>query len=73
MSVDTECSLVCEALVREIRDAQRWSAVVEAWEALLRVRQQHQERSEPEIVGLGCAPPVVRQFRCEDGKEVRND
>lgn len=38
-----ECDLVCEALVREIRDAKRWSAVVEAWEALLAVRRQTRE------------------------------
>ena len=31
--------LVCEALVREIRLASRWSAVVEAWKALLHVRR----------------------------------
>ena len=33
-----EESLVCEALVREIRRAQRWSAVMDGWEALLHVR-----------------------------------
>ena len=33
-----EESLVCEALVREIGRAQRWSAVMDGWEALLRVR-----------------------------------
>lgn len=36
--IDTEESLVCEALVREIRDAKRWSAVLEACEALLSVK-----------------------------------
>ncbi len=34
----TESQLIREALVREIRDADRWSAVIEAWEALLTVR-----------------------------------
>ena len=36
-------SLICEALVREIRDAQRWSAVEEAWQALLNVRRMSRE------------------------------
>lgn len=31
--------LICEALVREISIANRWQAVVEAWEALVHVRQ----------------------------------
>lgn len=37
--IDTEASLVREALVREIHEAKRWSAVVEAWQALLKVRE----------------------------------
>ena len=32
-------TLVCEALVREILHANRWSAVEEAWRALLKVRR----------------------------------
>lgn len=47
MSKD-EMELVCEALVREIGSATRWSAVREAWFALLHVRhmwkQIHGER-----------------------------
>lgn len=35
--------LICEALVREIRDASRWSAVVEAWDALLKVRRMSKQ------------------------------
>ena len=31
-------SLIREALVKEIRDASRWSAIVDAWSALLHVR-----------------------------------
>ena len=31
-------SLIREALVKEIRDASRWSAIVDAWMALLHVR-----------------------------------
>ena len=38
--IENEYQLVREALVREIRDAKRWSVVVEAWEALLSVKQQ---------------------------------
>lgn len=38
-----EADLVCEALVREIGNAQRWSAVVEAWEALLHVRRMSRD------------------------------
>lgn len=34
-----ESSLVREALVREIRDADRWMGVMEAWNALLNVRR----------------------------------
>lgn len=32
-------TVICEALVREIGIAQRWQGMVEAWQALLRVRQ----------------------------------
>jgi hypothetical protein len=40
---------VREALVREIRDAERWSAVVEAWEALQAVRRRaRQMKNESE-------------------------
>jgi len=35
--IESEYQLIREALVREIRDAKRWSAVVEAWDALLSV------------------------------------
>lgn len=34
-----ECEAqICEALVREINRARRWSAVIEAWNALTHVR-----------------------------------
>ena len=43
-----DLSLICEALVREISHAQRWSAIEEAWEALLHVRRFVKEmKSEP--------------------------
>ncbi len=45
-----EESLVCEALVREIGRADRWSAVMDAWKALLHVRRMaggmHKEAEE---------------------------
>jgi hypothetical protein len=48
---------VCEALVREIRDAQRWSAVEDACHALLNVRrmagQMEQERTVLTGVQMG--------------------
>ena len=37
--IEKESQLIRESLVREIRDASRWCAVVEAWEALLSVRR----------------------------------
>ena len=43
MTIEQESQLVREALVREIRDASRWSAVSEAWHALLHVRQMSEE------------------------------
>jgi len=36
--IETEYQLIREALVREIRDANRWHTVVDAWSALLSVR-----------------------------------
>ncbi len=38
--IEKESQLIREALVREIRDAERWCAVVEAWEALLSVQRK---------------------------------
>jgi len=42
MSVDfkKEGDLICEALVREMYQSRRWTAIVEAWQALMHVRQQ---------------------------------
>ena len=56
-----EAQLICEALVREIRDAERWSAVVEAWEALLKVRHMARDMErELEHLGAGATqqPPA---------------
>lgn len=52
-----EADLVCEALVREIGRAGRWSAIVEAWEALLTVRhmQRQREREDAHLAGGSCA------------------
>ena len=38
--------LICEALVRQSRDADRWSAVIEAWEALSNVKRMALELGE---------------------------
>ncbi len=37
--LETESSLIQEALVRRIRDADGWQGVKEAWEALLKVQR----------------------------------
>lgn len=39
-NIQTEEDLICEALVREIGRASRWSARVEAWTALLSTRRE---------------------------------
>jgi hypothetical protein len=39
-NIQREEDLICEALVREIGGASRWSARVEAWEALLSTRRE---------------------------------
>ena len=36
--IEKKESLICECLVREIIRAKRWSAVEEAWQAILKVR-----------------------------------
>jgi len=35
--------LVCEALVREIYHATRWSAVMDTWRSLLKVREMQRQ------------------------------
>ena len=49
--VEKEEALICEALVREINNATRWSAVIEAWLALLRVRRMASEMKKEENNG----------------------
>lgn len=39
-------NLVCEAIIREIARASRWSAVMDAWKALLHVRQMQKSLSD---------------------------
>ena len=39
-------TLIREALVREISDAARWSAIEEAWHALLHVRRMAKSMKE---------------------------
>jgi len=59
---DREC-LICEALVREIGRAQRWSAIEEAWSALLHVRQMgenlRQEEENINCVAGGYQSPTT--------------
>ena len=43
MSIKIDMQLVCETLVKEIESAQRWSAVMDAWRALLKVRRMGTE------------------------------
>jgi hypothetical protein len=63
--IQTEEDLICEALVREIGRANRWSARVDAWEALLATRREgeslrqeqkeiKQEQKETYIKHSGC-------------------
>ena len=58
----SEVQLVREALVREIRDATRWVAVVEAWETLLKVirmaKSLQEERNK--FSGTGNATPNTK-------------
>lgn len=51
-----EESLICEALVREIAKANRWSAVVEAWYALLRVRLMAKDLTHNPSLNLTSRP-----------------
>ena len=56
-----EEDLICEALVREIGRASRWSARVEAWDALLSTRQEGEMLRNERIPKIGvqgdCAAP----------------
>lgn len=42
--------LIREALVKEIRDAKRWSAIVDAWSALLHVRLRAKSLQEEHAI-----------------------
>lgn len=54
---DQETALVCEALVREINNARRWSAVLDAWMALGHVRRMSDEmaREREHVTGSGAS------------------
>lgn len=60
-AMDREESLVCEALVCEIRDAKRWIAVVEAWQALLAVRRMARSLREERDYLAGTAQAAGAQ------------
>lgn len=59
-----EADLIAEALVREIASAQRWSAVVDAWNALLRVRHMSRQMLE-ELDKLESSPQGTALDRIE--------
>ena len=49
--IGVQSQLIQEALVKRIRDADRWSAVTEAWEALLKVQRMEKDmRTEREFI-----------------------
>lgn len=41
--INREADLICEAILREIDRAGRWSHVTDAWKALLTVRRMEKE------------------------------
>ncbi len=48
---ERDADLVCEALVREIRRAGRWTAIMEACGALLAVRRRAKDMSREQEMG----------------------
>lgn len=61
--VEVQCELICGALVREIGRAQRWSAVKEAWDALLSVRRMARALlAEQEYLSLEPTKPNRSRF-----------
>jgi NAD-specific glutamate dehydrogenase len=77
MSIANEEALVCEALVREIGRADRWSAVTEAWDALLHVRRMGEslraevERLQPCAEGLMTDSQKAQMTQAEVGSIER--
>jgi hypothetical protein len=67
--IQREEDLICEALVREIGRASRWSARVEAWRALLSTRREGESlRREQEHLADNTASssPNARLDRQEE-------
>lgn len=62
-----EADLVCEALVREIAHAGRWSAVIEAWQALLAVRRISRTMAEEQAILSGQAQSPGRSCEAING------
>lgn len=60
--VRREADLVCEALVREINSASRWTAVVDAWQALVHVRRMAREMEAEREHLSGPGPFAFAQF-----------
>lgn len=67
IQVESEAALVCEALVREIANAQRWSTVMDAWNAILKVRSMSRDMAEEQrmLMPSNCTTlhPVVSVIR----------
>ena len=63
--------MVREALVREIRDAGRWSAVIEAWDALLKVTRMAKslQKERDKLSGTGVATPNTKKSNGLDGED----
>lgn len=54
-----QADAVCKVLCREIANAKRWSAIVDAWQAILTVRRMEKElRAEQEYLNPASTPRV---------------
>lgn len=70
-ALEREACLVCEALVREMRDATRWQTIKEAWEALLAVRRMSKQMLEEHPPCLPeCMPPEAHQTGCANAPPI---
>ena len=70
-NIQNEEDLICEALVREIGRASRWSARVEAWQALLSTRHEgkclRQEQAGMKDESPSSSPNVSVHLRATCG------
>lgn len=63
--IANEADLICEALVKEIAAGGRWSAVVEAWQALLTVRRMSRDMEAEHKHLSGAGSQAMTQFQRE--------